>query len=861
MKYKRGIKINKKVIILGVAIVCILLIGIIMSFNLVSSGENFTTLQNEIDKSENCIEIQEDYKFSNSSDHELNKGILINKSNIVINGNGHTIDGSNQSRIFNITGKNVTIKNLNFVNGNSDSDGGAIFYNGTNNNTLTVSNCIFKSNMADSGAGIFTENELNISNSTFIDSNSKSGSAIYAAADVIIKDSTFKDLTAKENGGAIYSTNITEISNCHFTNTDANWGGGIYSSNDLNIDNSTFSHSDAKYAPAIYSQGNMTVKDSLFENLHADETAGAMGLRELKYGEINNCTFINTASNKNGGAVAIDENTNSTEGTYITNSKFFNSRGSYGGAVFQSCGNLTIENSIFDNNAASYDGGAIYTSFLDFNIANCTFDSNKLEQQGSFDGGAVYCDMAEFTSVSSTFTDNDKNAIYGYDSNFTIEDNEFKNNKEAIHCVFGENSLTNNTYNYDSLVLNDTDYKSIVSEKGVEFKLNNKNVSTNPIPSRFDLRDYGWVTPIKSQGDANSCWAFGSYGALESALLKATGKTYNLSESHMINTMLQYSKYGLLKDADDGGYSDWALEYVLSWFGPVSVDDDSYDEFGRLSPMVNTTSNIHIQDAIFVPLRENFTDNDNYKKAIMEYGALDISYYNIDAAPYYNNRTAAQYQNVSTDQNHEVALVGWDDNYSKENFLITPPGDGAWIIKNSWNPTWGKNGYGYISYYDRGIFNYTYTVGFVIENTESYTTNYQTDLSGNLTFDRYDKNVSYSNTYQSNGNELISGVGTYFGGEGENYSLDVYVNGELKHTQNGSAPYYGFHTVKLTKEIPVKGDDTFKAVMKKKSIPILSYSRQHYSKNTTFVNNGDGWKDISLENKTISLKVYTKNQL
>ena len=230
-------------------------------------------------------------------------------------------------------------------------------------------------------------------------------------------------------------------------------------------------------------------------------------------------------------------------------------------------------------------------------------------------------------------------------------------------------------------------------------------------------------------------------------------------------------------------------------------------------------------------------------------------------APYYNDRTAAQYQNVSTDQNHEVALVGWDDNYSKENFLITPPGDGAWIIKNSWNTTWGKNGYGYISYYDRGIFNYTYTVGFVIENTESYTTNYQTDLSGNLTFDRYDKNVSYSNTYKSNGNELISGVGTYFGGEGENYSLDVYVNGELKHSQNGSAPYYGFHTVKLTKEIPVKGDDTFKVVMKKKSIPILSYSRQHYSKNTTFVNNGDGWKDISLENKTISLKVYTKNQL
>ena len=151
-------------------------------------------------------------------------------------------------------------------------------------------------------------------------------------------------------------------------------------------------------------------------------------------------------------------------------------------------------------------------------------------------------------------------------------------------------------------------------------------------------------------------------------------------------------------------------------------------------------------------------------------------------------------------------------------------------------------------------------MGFVINNTENYTTNYQTDLSGNLTINEYDKNVSYSNSYKSNGNELISGVGTYFSEEGEMYSLDVYVNGQLKHTQNGAAPYYGFHTVKLTKEIPVKEGDTFKVVMKKKSIPTLSYSRQHYLKNTTFVNYGDGWKDISLENETASLKAYTKNQ-
>lgn len=854
-----GIKINKNIILLAIAILCIALIGVIISFNVVSSGDNFKTLQNEINKNENSMEITCDYTFDNSSDYELNTGILINKSDIVINGNGHTIDGSGQSRIFNITGKNVTITNLNFVNGNSSSKNGGAIFNG-DNTTLTISNCTFNANTAENGAGIFTNSNLNVSNSNFINSNSKFGSAICAQADITIQNSTFEGLTAKENGGAIFTSNITNITNCHFSNTDANWGGGIYSNHTLNIVNSTFTHSEANYSPALYAQGNVSVRDCSFDNLHANKTAGAIGLRELKYGEINNCTFINTSSIKNGGAVCVDDNIYSSEGVYIANSKFLNSQGNYGGAVIQFCGGLKIENSIFGNNTAAYDGGAIYTSFVDFNMTNCTFESNKLEKQDLSNGGAVYCDMTNLTSVSSTFTGNAKNAVYGYDSDLKIVNDEFKNNSEAVHCVFGTNSLTNNTFINDSLLLNDTNYNSIVSGKAPEFKFTNKKLNTDKIPSRFDLRDYGWVTPVETQGDANSCWAFGSGEAIESALLKSSGKTYDFSESHMVNSMLKYSKYGVSKGADDGGCSDWAVEYYLSWFGPVSVENESYDEFGRISPIFNPNENIHLQDVKLFPPRENLTDNDDYKKAIMENGALDISYASFDSEPYYNNNTAAQYQNVTKDQNHEVALIGWDDNYSKENFLITPPGDGAWIIKNSWNSTWGKDGFGYVSYYDIGTFYYNYTVSFVFNNTENYTTNYQTDLSGNLTFNESNNNVGYSNSYKSNGNELISGVGTYFINEGEKYSLDVYVNGELKHTQSGNAPYYGFHTVKLTKEIPIKTGDTFKVVMKKKSIPTLSFSRQHYLKNTTFVNYGHGWEDIALENSTVSLKVYTKNQ-
>ena len=87
-----------------------------ISIGAVSAEGNFTALQEEIDSSTDSIEITQDYVYDNSTDYELDSGILINKSNFTINGNGRTIDGSNQARIFDITGNNITISNLIFIN-------------------------------------------------------------------------------------------------------------------------------------------------------------------------------------------------------------------------------------------------------------------------------------------------------------------------------------------------------------------------------------------------------------------------------------------------------------------------------------------------------------------------------------------------------------------------------------------------------------------------------------------------------------------------------------------------------------------------------------------------------------------------
>ena len=73
---------------------------------------------------------------------------------------------------------------------------------------------------------------------------------------------------------------------------------------------------------------------------------------------------------------------------------------------------------------------------------------------------------------------------------------------------------------------------------------------------------------------------------------------------------------------------------------------------------------------------------------------------------YMNTETYAQYVNTTAlGISHGVTIVGWDDNYSAENFLEDkrPPADGAWIVRNSWGEHYGIDGYFYLSYYDQTI--------------------------------------------------------------------------------------------------------------------------------------------------------------
>ncbi len=804
--------------------------------------KTFTDLKHDIGNSSDVFVMKDDYKFDNVSDNST-RGIVIDRDNFVINGNGYTIDASSQSAIFAIRSKNVTINNLTFINANSSW--GSVFY-------------------------LAPGSSLTTNHANFIDNNAED-SVIYNMGVYSSNHDSFRDCTAdmgviKLSQGELYVDDAVMTSSKML-----NWGF-IYTEtpySNITITNSIFANTTSNYSAAVRGSERTLIRNTQFINLYSEISAGAVGLKDVIFALIDGCTFINATSQKNAGAVLVDA---VGEGAYNGNSTIFNSNfvdcgSGFGGAIMQLGGGLVISYCNFTNNSATFDGGAVYVSQADVYISNSTFIENNVYYdgiRGSF-GGAIYCDYSTLQLENNEIINSSAQyggGVYGYDLSYYIEGNSFAGNTnfngsfDDIYTVFDwESILGTNVYSGDdSYDLNNTDYATIIGAEGMKLVILNNTIDVSVLPSKFDLRDWGWATPVRDQGRAGACWTFGSSGAMESAILRYLGIEMDISENNMEDVSLEYNPYGIMSYTE-GGSSQMAAAYALSWFGVFSSEYDVYDQLGKISPIFAVPSAIHFQDVVFIPPRNNVTDNDLLKRGLLKYGALAVGYAADQLPPLLNPETSAQYNNETEAPDHGVALIGWDDNYSASNFLITPPGDGAWIIKNSWGAKNGDEGYYYISYYDVNFATTFFSVGYVLENTVEYNKNYQYDIQG--LFSNINMSTEYLNNFVAVGDDLIAGVGTYFNDSDVEYRIEIYVNDVLKLVQTGVSPFYGFHTIKLDSYVPVKKGDVFAVKIISNSVPILIGSRQHHVKGTSQVLFGDVWTNVTDMGVVASIKAYT----
>jgi C1A family cysteine protease len=399
-----------------------------------------------------------------------------------------------------------------------------------------------------------------------------------------------------------------------------------------------------------------------------------------------------------------------------------------------------------------------------------------------------------------------------------------------------------------------------------------RNQESLSMPSWYDLRALGRVTPVKNQLPCGVCAIFAAYASLESNLLPS--ETRDFSENHLKNT------HGFDIGFCEGISFLTVTAYLARWSGPVDEKDDLFNPYSTVSP-IDLPVQKHIQNVLVLPDRTGPLDNDNIKEAILNYGAIATAMDFRNRSPYYNPKDYAYYFNGLAETGHAVAIVGWDDNFPKGKFYITPPGDGAFIVKNSYGEDFGEKGYFYVSYYDTtfGTDNYVFNGA---EPTTNYSHIYQYDPlgwtwqcgagSGNTAW--------FANVFTAIANQSLKAVSFYTVTFDADYEIYIYLNaasgplsGAWTGSKTGTIPLAGYHTVLLDSPIALTTGQVFSVVVRLTTpgynwpIPI-EYPRPGYSTaaradaGQSYISpDGIDWWDITTiyPNTNVCLKAFTGN--
>ncbi|XP_073029734.1 cysteine protease RD19A-like [Primulina eburnea] len=209
---------------------------------------------------------------------------------------------------------------------------------------------------------------------------------------------------------------------------------------------------------------------------------------------------------------------------------------------------------------------------------------------------------------------------------------------------------------------------------------------TNDLPTDFDWRNHGAVSPVKNQGSCGSCWSFSTTGAIEGANFLATGKLESLSEQQLVDCDHECDPEE--KDSCDsgcnGGLMNSAFEYTLKAGGLMREKDYPYTGTDRGSCKFDKTK-IAAKVANFSVVS---LDEDQIAANLVKHGPLAVAINAVYMQTYMRGVSCPYICSKQLD--HGVLLVG----YGASGYApIRMKEKQYWIIKNSWGENWGENGY------------------------------------------------------------------------------------------------------------------------------------------------------------------------
>ncbi|MGB6873625.1 MAG: C1 family peptidase [Dehalococcoidia bacterium] len=347
-------------------------------------------------------------------------------------------------------------------------------------------------------------------------------------------------------------------------------------------------------------------------------------------------------------------------------------------------------------------------------------------------------------------------------------------------------------------------------------------VALTTIPSSFDWRAQGKVTPVKDQNPCGTCWIFGTTSVLESAVLIGEDTEYDFSEQS-VALCVDRSWVCTYDDSTDpcmaGGWS-WLASEVFIQKGAVLESCNPYNTGGLncdgtcvcdgCSPIKKVNG--------YRLVTNDKSQTGLIKEAVYNHGPVTMAFY---YDPYVHEYTYLTYGAVydcatCAATNHIVSIIGWDDSVPH----FETPGTGAWLVKNSWGTGSGNNGYLWLAYNSSCMEEIAYLK---YKDYDPNETLYYWDEAGNVAnFGNWEDYAGWmANIFTSTQDGELTHVDFWTTSNSAQYEIYVYLDGNigdgltnLATSQSGTCQELGYYSIPLDSPVPLTSGQPFTIAVK-----------------------------------------------
>jgi len=203
-----------------------------------------------------------------------------------------------------------------------------------------------------------------------------------------------------------------------------------------------------------------------------------------------------------------------------------------------------------------------------------------------------------------------------------------------------------------------------------------KKTGLAALPKSVDWRKKGAVSAVKNQGKCGGCWAFAASGALEGLHAIKNRKLVSFSDQQMIDCSATYGNQGC-----DGGLMTNAFQYTQDH---GIQPENAYAYTAAVKKCKQNPQKVVFRNTGFKEVKAN---NHTALKAAVARQPVSVG---LEASSMTLQlfKSGVITANCGATLDHGVLIVGYDK---------TPKGQEYWIVKNSWGPQWGLNGYFHVA--------------------------------------------------------------------------------------------------------------------------------------------------------------------